>query len=109
VPELKPKIVILSETERSEVGSKDLHLARRANQLLRHVPRITQIDPRRVDFLDQCNLFGPSPSLQLLLARNRAADLRGMLEPNQTVGIVARGKTSAALIQAPEGPLLPPF
>jgi hypothetical protein len=72
-----------------------LHPIRRALEIggLRIVPIFAQINPRRVHFLDQGNLFLSSPALQLLLTSNSRSYILIAFKPYEPVAVVLRRET----------------
>ncbi len=61
--------------------------------LLFWVPLFTQIRPRWVFLIDECDFLFASPSFQLLLALHGLINLSESFKPDQSVAVVFRGET----------------
>jgi len=64
----------------------------------RVIPSSAQVPPLRILLLNQRNLFLASPSLQLLLTRDRIGHFAERLVIEQTVNIIFGGKSSESVV-----------
>jgi hypothetical protein len=86
--------------------SKDLHLRIRADQLLRRVPRITEVNHCRIGFPNQRKLLRAAPSLELLLPGDCGDGVCISLDSDRTGAVAIRRKSIVKFRFVLEDPLV---